>query len=614
MSDELKDRFFSSYEGVFNSCFSEMLMEEKKLLIDHCKNNSTGLYQYINSDKMIFGIKSAFSKGSVQQIEGEKYIRKILDNLSNGNNNANKQIKAFLSNNQVEIVIQPKTELNAFVKYNEENKKLLIGVTAGCFTNEVSNEANIAITLGHEITHSMIHSSQKGNEKIGNSEECENLCDAVGLRAAEGAGYDISTKQQFNKKMHYMVNSFRSKLRKNNIGNNDVLEMLDMMIANDVHPTLEHGNKTIALIPKDPNKQYMLGNVPQNLSSIMRKENWNFSDNINLYHVSRHADDKLPSFLEGINPLVSNPVGGQSSGFFLWTKKERAENWIENLATERDAAWAKEKFGLDDFKLKDGKGLIVGFTIPKTNILYPDWQVDPEQHPRGIDKYSSLIKIWQKHRDIFIDKGHNLSIPFRHNNEDVTLNTLSWSIDDNLPIIYYTDSKGNTKKELVGTNKAEESGRTEVICSFLAKHSSKYINDYNKILHEAVNEAGQGGINLKYCGREKLHPSTIFLVQKTEDNKIIQTPIYDINKKNNCQNLPSCLSEASINAIKAKDEKKIVNQQILSKAREKVINKSHKSDVAYTNTSLDNQKSKSKIFENIKTENTIYNAKTKLIK
>jgi hypothetical protein len=133
----------------------------------------------------------------------------MVDKLCKGDFPANRQIKDFLINKgyatEHDGIVDPTAKLTLQAPDNsicggctkeDKNGNVLIRINQ---LEMQKSDDHVAVLIGHELCHLMI------NNKIPNaatSPEVEALCDLIGLTAAKGAGFDVSSKVSENNRAY----------------------------------------------------------------------------------------------------------------------------------------------------------------------------------------------------------------------------------------------------------------------------------------------------------------------------------------------------------------------------------------------------------------------------
>jgi len=109
------------------------------------------------------------------------------------------------------------------------------------------------------------------------------------------------------------------------------------------------------------------------------------TDTVSFYHFSSNLEAKDSFIKEGAKP-IGKGVGGQTDGFYCWTKECGIFSRL--------------------FHLNTSEGLIVCVKENKKNIKYPDWQLDTEGSMNGLfhnfEKYDSFLKENAHHLNIHV--------------------------------------------------------------------------------------------------------------------------------------------------------------------------------------------------------------------
>lgn len=111
------------------------------------------------------------------------------------------------------------------------------------------------------------------------------------------------------------------------------------------------------------------------------------TDTVSFYHFSARSEAKESFIKEGAKP-IGKGVGGQTDGFYCWTKEAGIFSRL--------------------FHLKESEGLIVCVHENKKNITYPMWQLDTEGSMNGLfhnfEKYDSFLKENAHHLNINVSE------------------------------------------------------------------------------------------------------------------------------------------------------------------------------------------------------------------
>lgn len=244
-------------------------------------------------------------------------------------------------------------------------------------------------------------------------------------------------------------------------------------------------------------------------------------DYLKFYHISRDASDQTAEqFLDrGIVPNAGMGYGGQTQGFYCWTSEERAQKYYCSLVVAADAEWAMEKFGID-IRLKDGNALKLEAKIKKSDIKYPNWQLDNEQHAnvkRGRER-SVFFEFWESQKEHFQNKECDFTIS-PNSDEEYHVKGLNWNEEKKCPVIIY-EKEGKLVSEDVDSTKAEYSFRTQAINDYLCRHNPEYEKSYNQLIIGVAENKPEIEINgyklhtrdipIKYCATEPLQDINIY--------------------------------------------------------------------------------------------------------
>lgn len=244
-------------------------------------------------------------------------------------------------------------------------------------------------------------------------------------------------------------------------------------------------------------------------------------DYLKFYHISRDASNQTAEqFLKrGIVPNAGMGYGGQTQGFYCWTSEERAQKYYCSLVVAADAEWAMEKFGID-IRLKDGNALKLETKIKKSDIKYPNWQLDNEQHAnlkRGRER-SVFFEFWESQKEHFQNRECDFTIN-TNSHEQYQVKALNWNEEKRCPIIIY-EKDGKLVSEDVDSTKAEYSFRTQAINDYLCKVCPEYKNDYNQLILGVAENKPEIEINrhklhtkdipIKYCSAEPLQDINVY--------------------------------------------------------------------------------------------------------
>lgn len=242
---------------------------------------------------------------------------------------------------------------------------------------------------------------------------------------------------------------------------------------------------------------------------------------LKFYHISRDASpEKADSFLsEGIVPGRGCGYGGQSKGLYCWTSENRADKYYCSLLVAADAEWAMKNFGID-IRLKNGEALKIEVDIPEDTVKYPVWQLDNKQHPnvkRGRER-SVFLDFWEAQKYEF-NTETNFELQ-NHSGKRCIIRRLGWDNESRCPLLEYTLLSGKSVIEKANDTNANNSGRTQAINDYLCQNSSRYKDNYNRLISAVATNQKLAVINgfplhtddiaIKYCSTEPIKDFRIF--------------------------------------------------------------------------------------------------------
>lgn len=246
------------------------------------------------------------------------------------------------------------------------------------------------------------------------------------------------------------------------------------------------------------------------------------TDTVSFYHFSAHSEAKESFIKEGAQP-IGKGLGGQTDGFYCWTKETG--------------------IFLRLFHLKTPEGLIVCVNENKKNIKYPTWQLDTEGSMNGLfhnlEKYDSFLK----------ENAHHLNINV---SEDVKTN-LKTITDIQFKREYYTDNycnyavfkgldqEGNKTYETIplyhsnldkeewdgGINTA---GLRQILVDYLCQNNPDFQNQYNDHLLKTLEHRSSQAI--KHTAAKALPVHNIQKITVSENLNISQETVYQAPSAN----------------------------------------------------------------------------------
>ncbi len=245
--------------------------------------------------------------------------------------------------------------------------------------------------------------------------------------------------------------------------------------------------------------------MTQNLISILMQHSESTKpDAVTLWHTTNDADT-LKSFLdEGAKPIGTGQ-GGQTGGFFVWSKKKEAVSHFTDYLSEGTT----------------GDGLIIGTEVSKKELVYPNWQFD-------LELAAALNPVLFKYKDQitdiknleYLEDGGKKIIP--------AFTTLGYTRKDNCALrrVERVVNGISLGKKLEGPG---DSGIVNVniwqaIIDKMCENPD-FRKDYNKCLQAAASHPSKN-FALKYCGEKPLQIDEVFHIQKDETGKVTETPLY----------------------------------------------------------------------------------------
>ncbi len=243
--------------------------------------------------------------------------------------------------------------------------------------------------------------------------------------------------------------------------------------------------------------------MTQNLTTILTQHSEQTKpDTITLWHTSRDVD-VLKSFLdEGAKP-TGKGLGGQKSGFYVWSKKRSAISHFTDALYE-DVS---------------GEGLIIGTKVKKSEIMYPNWQFDIELaavlNPLLFKYINQITKIKDL---VYLENGEKRIIP-----QIATVTTTSKE-ECNLQCI---KANGKPGYFLDGPHTGGDTYHLNVwqaLIDELCKNAD-FCKDYNRYLQVAATHPTKS-FALKYCGKEPLPIDEVSHIQKDAEGNVKETILY----------------------------------------------------------------------------------------
>ncbi|MBR4926716.1 MAG: hypothetical protein IKY98_00135, partial [Alphaproteobacteria bacterium] len=217
-------------------------------------------------------------------------------------------------------------------------------------------------------------------------------------------------------------------------------------------------------------------------------------DVLTFYHFSEQLNSADSFIKEGAKP-TGKGVGGQTDGFYCWTKKGGL--YLRLLALKKD------------------KGLLVCVQANKKNFTYPLWQLDTEDHMGGlfknIQKYASFLE--KKATHLNIETPDNILVnmktitDFQYSRQ----NYLSY-YQDNI-IVHGRSQTGepsqyalplyNSNPDKTGwTNGTLDAGLRQLFVDYLCQNCPEFKEEYNNHMHECLQK--RTAYAIKYTGTQPL--------------------------------------------------------------------------------------------------------------
>ena len=218
---------------------------------------------------------------------------------------------------------------------------------------------------------------------------------------------------------------------------------------------------------------------------------------ITFWHISDNPE-ALKSFLNNGAQAIGKGYGGQTTGFYVWNRKENAVSHLTDFLGEGKAI----------------EGLLIGVTLDKDKLTYPNWQFDVEQ----AKKLNSLFFKYKesiseiKNLDYIDDDGTKRII------DSIKISRFATEQKCNL-IFKSSFSRTNMSIGDSGIRVAEFQALIDTLCK-----NPKFREDYNKLLQESATTSKR--LALKYCGKEHLPVNEAIHIQKDEKEKVRETILY----------------------------------------------------------------------------------------
>ena len=250
------------------------------------------------------------------------------------------------------------------------------------------------------------------------------------------------------------------------------------------------------------------------------------SDNvISFYHISQNLSD-LESFIKkGAHP-TGKGVGGQTDGFYCWTKKS---GFFSRL-----------------FALNKSEGLLITTKEHKVNLSYPLWQLDTEGDMGG------LFKNPQTYAPFLEKNANNLNIKTPDNllSDMQTITSMHYSRDtyphyyqDN--VIFQGISKNGKKTQqtvpLYNSDPDKErwsggiysAGLRQILVDYLCKNHLQFKEEYNNHMFNCIQNSTKA-YAIKYTGETPLKIHSAKQVGLNEKSEYIEKTLYSapVNHRN----------------------------------------------------------------------------------
>ena len=246
------------------------------------------------------------------------------------------------------------------------------------------------------------------------------------------------------------------------------------------------------------------------------------NENVTFYHVSTAVEAFKSFFREGAKP-VGKGFGGQSDGFYVWTSEAAAEDHIRFL---KDGAWAYKE-------LEGDEALIIGVTIPKSTISYPDWQQDME-HNRG------LIQLAFNYSDVLNEKAHHLNIPLPKEKrpfgwffKTITGISVRNCFRQDALLFEGVDDTGKVSHKIFMNTPpwdSDDSVKFQILTDWLCQNSPRFKEDYNRLMHHLISQTKEFTA-LKYTGLKPLTITSAKYVKVNEDGSFIKSDFFNAPRK-----------------------------------------------------------------------------------
>ncbi|MBR5130880.1 MAG: hypothetical protein IKV03_06645 [Alphaproteobacteria bacterium] len=244
---------------------------------------------------------------------------------------------------------------------------------------------------------------------------------------------------------------------------------------------------------------------------------------ISFYHISQNLSD-LESFIKNGAQAIGKGVGGQTDGFYCWTKKE---GFFSRL-----------------FALKKNEGLLITVKENKQNFTYPLWQLDTEGNMGG------LFKNIQTYVPFLEKNANNLNIKTQNDllSDMQTITSMQYS-RDTLPH-YYQDNiifKGiskdgeKTQKTIPVYNSDPDkqywcggiysAGFRQILVDYLCQNHPQFKEEYNRHMLNCLQDTNKN-IAIKYTGTSPLKIDSARKVGLSETYQYIEEVLYTSPSKN----------------------------------------------------------------------------------
>lgn len=237
------------------------------------------------------------------------------------------------------------------------------------------------------------------------------------------------------------------------------------------------------------------------------------------YHFSQNMSD-LDSFIKNGAQPIGKGVGGQTDGFYCWTKEN---GFLSRLLT-----------------LNKSEGLLITIKEHKVNLSYPLWQLDTEGDMGG------LFKNTQAYAPFLEKNAQNLNIKMP-DNVSSHLQTITGMHYNRIPdsngyqdeVIFTGISKtGEREKHIVPVYHSNPNkngwhggfgtaGLRQILVDYLCQNHPQFKEEYNKHMLNCIqNNKGKLAEAIKYTGQAPLKIFSAKEVGFDKNNQLFEKKLY----------------------------------------------------------------------------------------